>query len=165
MIISIVIRFTGVRWLNRLMPAVIIGPTVAIIGLGHARNAIGDLIRIDVVPSHGAASPSYIALACGLITLFVTMLCSTYGNKRVRLIPFILGILAGYATAAIFTVIGNLAGIEAFEALGDLPVHNVEIETPIEKCKTPKLAGRKLAIVPILRAGLGDAGDRIFGTK
>lgn len=116
-IISIVIRFTGVQWLNRLMPAVIIGPTVAIIGLGLARNAIGDLIRIDVVPSHGAASPSYIALACGLITLFVTMLCSTYGNKRVRLIPFILGILAGYATAAIFTVIGNLAGIEAFRVI------------------------------------------------
>ncbi|MCR5027797.1 MAG: uracil phosphoribosyltransferase [Fibrobacter sp.] len=52
-------------------------------------------------------------------------------------------------------LVEEIAMLEAFEALGDLPVHDVEIETPIEKCKTPKLAGRKLAIVPILRAGLG----------
>lgn len=116
-IISIVIRYTGVRWLNRLMPAVIIGPTVAIIGLSLARNAVSDLMRIDVVPQNGAASPSYIALLCGIVTLFVTMLCSTYGKKMAKLIPFILGILAGYAVAALFTVIGYCSGIEAFRVI------------------------------------------------
>ena len=45
--------------------------------------------------------------------------------------------------------------LEGFEALADLPLKDKEIETPIEKCVTPVLAGRKLAIVPILRAGLG----------
>ena len=45
--------------------------------------------------------------------------------------------------------------LEGFEALNDLPLEEVEIETPIEKCKTPMISGRKLAIVPILRAGLG----------
>lgn len=116
-IISIVIRYTGVRWLNRLMPAVIIGPTVAIIGLSLARNAVSDLMRIDVVPQNGAASPSYIALLCGIVTLFVTMLCSTYGKKMAKLIPFILGILAGYAVAALFTVIGYCSGIETFRVI------------------------------------------------
>lgn len=48
--------------------------------------------------------------------------------------------------------IGMLMG---FEALSDLPVEEVEVETPIETCKSPVIAGRKLAIVPILRAGLG----------
>ena len=45
------------------------------------------------------------------------MLCSTYGKKMVRLIPFILGILAGYAVAAIFTAIGNAAGLDALKVL------------------------------------------------
>ena len=45
--------------------------------------------------------------------------------------------------------------LEGFEALSDLPTEDVEIETPIETCMTPMISGRKLAIVPILRAGLG----------
>lgn len=116
-VISIVIRYTGVRWLNRLMPAVIIGPTVAIIGLSLARNAISDLMRIDVVPQNGPAAPSYVALLCGIVTLFVTMLCSTYGKKMAKLIPFILGILAGYAVASLFTVIGYACEIESFRVI------------------------------------------------
>ena len=54
-------------------------------------------------------------MLCGLITLFVTILCSVYGKKTARLIPFIMGILAGYAAAAIFTVIGIAADIEALQ--------------------------------------------------
>ena len=45
--------------------------------------------------------------------------------------------------------------LEGFEALSDLPLQDVEVETPIETCMTPMIAGRKLAVVPILRAGLG----------
>ncbi|MGN1197212.1 MAG: uracil phosphoribosyltransferase [Acetatifactor sp.] len=52
-------------------------------------------------------------------------------------------------------MVGEIAMLEGFEAMSDLPLKDVEIETPIEKCMTPMLAGRKLAIVPILRAGLG----------
>ena len=42
-----------------------------------------------------------------------------------------------------------------YEALADLPTEEIEVETPIETCMSPVIAGRKLAIVPILRAGLG----------
>lgn len=52
-------------------------------------------------------------------------------------------------------LVEEIAMLEGFEALSDLPMQDVEIETPIEKCMTPMLAGRKLALVPILRAGLG----------
>ena len=52
-------------------------------------------------------------------------------------------------------LVDEIAMLEGFEALSDLPVEDVEIETPIEKCMTPMIAGRKLAVVPILRAGLG----------
>ena len=52
-------------------------------------------------------------------------------------------------------LVEEIAMLEGFEALKDLPLEDVEIETPIETCMTPMIAGRKLAIVPILRAGLG----------
>lgn len=52
-------------------------------------------------------------------------------------------------------LVGEIAMLEGFEALSDLPLEEIEVETPIEKCKTPVIAGKKLAVVPILRAGLG----------
>ena len=52
-------------------------------------------------------------------------------------------------------IIEEIAMLEGFEALNDLPLEEVEVETPIEKCMSPVVSGRKLAIVPILRAGLG----------
>lgn len=48
--------------------------------------------------------------------------------------------------------IGVLMG---YEALRDLPTEDVQITTPLETCKTPMIAGKKLAIIPVLRAGLG----------
>lgn len=56
------------------------------------------------------------------------------------------------------TIIEEIAMLMGYEALRDLPTEDVEIETPIEKCTTPMIAGRKLAVVPILRAGLGMVG-------
>lgn len=56
------------------------------------------------------------------------------------------------------SLIEEIAMLMGYEALRDLPTEEVEIETPIEKCMTPMIAGRKLAVVPILRAGLGMVG-------
>ena len=53
------------------------------------------------------------------------------------------------------TLVEEIATLMGYEALRDLPLEEVEVETPIETCMTPMLAGKKLAIVPILRAGLG----------
>ncbi len=52
-------------------------------------------------------------------------------------------------------LVEEIAMLEGYEALSDLPTEDVEVKTPIETCMTPMIAGRKLAIVPILRAGLG----------
>ena len=52
-------------------------------------------------------------------------------------------------------LVEEIAMLMGYEALHDLPLEDVEIETPLEKCMTPMIAGKKLAIVPILRAGLG----------
>ena len=52
-------------------------------------------------------------------------------------------------------LIEEIAVLMGFEALRDLPLEDVEVETPIETCKTPMISGKKLAVVPVLRAGLG----------
>ena len=117
-VIAIVVKLAGVKWLQKLMPLVVIGPTVSIIGLSLAGNAVSDLVSGSVKTAEGAALASpLVTVLCGLVALFVTMLCSTYGKKMLRLIPFIIGILAGYAVAAIFTAIGNAAGVDALKVL------------------------------------------------
>lgn len=117
-VIAIVVKIAGVKWLQKLMPVVVIGPTVSIIGLSLAGNAVSDLASGSVKTAEGAALASpLVTVLCGLVALFVTMLCSTYGKKMLRLIPFIIGILAGYAVAAIFTAIGNAAGVDALKVL------------------------------------------------
>ncbi len=100
-VLALIVKCCGVAWIDKLMPPVIIGPTVAIIGLSLSANAVGDLMKSSV-----EGGSTYVALICGLVTLAVTMLCSTYGKKIGRLIPFILGILAGYACASVFAIIG-----------------------------------------------------------
>ena len=124
-VIALLVKFVGVDWIDKLMPKQVIGPTVAIIGLSLAGNAIGDLQKGDVnalVEVNGEAvsqmlTNPLVAVLCGLVALFVTMLCSTYGKKSVKLIPFIIGILSGYGLAAILTVIGNSAGIDALKVI------------------------------------------------
>ena len=58
-------------------------------------------------------------------------------------------------TAEFRRLVEEIAMLMGYEALRDLPLEDVEIETPVEKCKTPMIKGKKLAVVPILRAGLG----------
>ena len=158
-VIALIVKGAGVKWIAKIMPAVVIGPIVAIIGLSLAGNAIGDLTTvnytkdvdmstvqvrtIDTINSDGTIGKTdvamnedgtvnagisvvkaedgtvsgttkpgspYVALICGLVTLAVVMLCSVYGKKMSRLIPFIIGILAGYACATIFYFIGKWTG-------------------------------------------------------
>ena len=182
-VISLIVKLAGVKWINKIMPAVVIGPIVAIIGLSLAGNAISDLTKVNYTevvdqskytlavmqdevtdPETGVITPNgtktvvlnaedgginhaytvnlkdavdengnvildddgnpvkdfdnvttqpgspYVAIICGLVTLAVVMLCSVYGKKMSRLIPFIIGILAGYACATIFYFIGKWTG-------------------------------------------------------
>lgn len=117
-VIAIIVKFAGVAWVNKVMPVAVIGPTVAIIGLSLAGNAIGDISKGSIPDV--AASP-LITVLCGVITLMITIVCSTYGKKTLKLIPFIMGILGGYIASAIFTVIGFAANIDALKVLNVEP--------------------------------------------
>ena len=58
-------------------------------------------------------------------------------------------------------LVEEVSMLMGYEALADIPVEDVEVETPIETCMSPKIAGKKLAIIPILRAGLGMVGGML----
>ncbi|MBE7092159.1 MAG: uracil-xanthine permease [Clostridiales bacterium] len=109
-IIAIIVKLAGVNWINKLMPAAVIGPTVAIIGLSLAGAAIKDVFSYGPQDADGnfiMSGFSWVSLICALVTLFVVVLCSTYGKKMAKLIPFIIGIGAGYIVALIFTLVGQ----------------------------------------------------------
>lgn len=119
-VIALVVKIAGVAWINKLMPAVVIGPTVAIIGLSLAGNAIGDSLAGAKDAATGAfvmTANVWVSLICALVTLFVVIICSVYGKKMMKLIPFIIGILAGYAVATIFTLIGMGTENEALQVI------------------------------------------------
>ncbi len=121
-VIAIIVKFVGVGWVNKLMPAVVIGPTVAIIGLSLAGNAVGDLAKGNLTSAEGAMLASPLATVfVGIVTLIVVALCSTFGKKTVKMIPFIIGILAGYALALIMTLIGKATGVEAIQIINLAP--------------------------------------------
>ena len=169
-VIALLVKLVGVNWVNKLMPAVVIGPTVAIIGLSLAGNAVGDLQKsnysvevsgytyvekddsfiddngqvadgkvyyavdkdgkVDAQVTYDAESntfranrgSSYVAVICGIITLAATMLASCYGKKMMKLIPFIIGILSGYAAASVFYLIGVLTGNQSLMVISYAPI-------------------------------------------
>ena len=118
-IIAIIVKYAGVAWVRKLMPAVVIGPTVAIIGLSLAGNAIGDALTgaINESGTWAMTNKGFVSLICALVTLFTVIFCSVRGKKMMKLIPFIIGIVAGYIVALIFTLIGNAAGKESLKVL------------------------------------------------
>ena len=159
-VIAIVVKFVGVQWINKLMPPVVIGPTVALIGLSLAVNAVNDLSLGKVMVEGVSACSPYVAMICGLATLFSVFAFSVYGKKMIKLIPFILGILVGYVVATIFTVIGiatdNVAlQVINFAAFKDMQIFAIPDFTFVEAFKGVKdidgafIATIAVAYVPV----------------
>ena len=171
-VIALIVKFAGVKWIDKLMPAVVIGPTVSIIGLSLAGNAVGDIFLgkvmtesvpellvggspVDVTaqkvllngsavePSMVSTASPYVALICGLITLFTVMIASVFGKKMAKLIPFIIGILAGYCAATIFTVIGIKTNNPALQVIDFSVFKDMSIFAVPEFTFTKGIAGLK----------------------
>ncbi len=124
-VIAIVVKYAGTAWINKLMPPVVIGPTVALIGLSLSSAAINDVFSYGPKNDDGSAflmtGNIWLSVICALVTLFTVVICSTYGKKMVKLIPFIIGILAGYVVALIFTVIGYAADVDTLKVIDFAP--------------------------------------------
>ena len=141
-IIAAVVKLVGVNWINKLMPAVVIGPTVALIGLSLSGAAINDVFNYGEKTTFGTSSyfamnaTTWASLACAMVTLLVIVLVSTYGKKMLKLIPFIIGILAGYAVAAIITLCG--IPVIDFSLFKDMQIFSVPQFTFLEAAKGVK---------------------------
>lgn len=102
-LVALIIKLVGTNWINKLLPPVVVGPIIMVIGLGLAGSAVSNLTKA----SASGQSYNLLALFCGLIALIVTALASHYGEgKTISLIPFVCGMGAGYISAVLITLIG-----------------------------------------------------------
>ena len=110
-VIALIIKKTGSGWVNKLLPPVVIGPTVALIGLSLCGSAVSNL--------NNTASGSYslVSILVGLFAFFVTVWASVKGSKSMQMIPFIIGILSAYAVGLVLTFIGNATGCAALQVI------------------------------------------------
>jgi len=80
-IIAIVVKFVGVQWINKLMPAAVIGPTVALIGLSLSGAAVKDVFSYGPTDTDGnfiMSGNMWVSMICAIVTLFVVVIASSY---------------------------------------------------------------------------------------
>ena len=114
-VIALIVKFVGSKWVNKILPPIIIGPIVALIGLSLSGTAT------DWAMHNGGANYNLLSVLCALVTFLVIVLVSVRGGKKLKLIPFIVGIGAGYVLALIFTLIGMAADSEYMQILDFTP--------------------------------------------
>ena len=110
-VMAIIIKFVGSGWVNKLLPPVIIGPIVALIGLSLSSTATSWAM------TNGGSEYNLLSILCAVVTFLIIVLASVKGNKTIKLIPFIIGIGSGYLLALIFTLIGNAANVDYLKIL------------------------------------------------
>ncbi len=123
-ILSLVCKKFGTNWISKLMPAVVIGPTVAIIGLSLSANAVANVFGYGDTGSFAASEGaiSWHVAACifvGLVTLFTVIITSVYSKPKgfLRLIPFVVGIGVGYLVALALTGLGFALGKDSLKII------------------------------------------------
>ena len=116
-ILAVIIKFVGSGWINKIMPPIIIGPVVALIGFDLASSAI-----TNVSTSFG--SYNLIAILIGIITFFAVILISVK-TKKIKMFPFILALLIGYAICAILTLIGMWTNVEVLKLIDFSPFSTI----------------------------------------
>ena len=119
-IVALIVKKAGTGWLFKLLPTIVVGPVIMVIGLGLAGSAINNLANT----ASSAANYNLVHIFCGLVALFVTALAAHYGKKTVSLIPFVIGMLAGYGVALIWTAVGHLANWDYAKVISFDPIVN-----------------------------------------
>ena len=123
-IIAIIVKFVGSDWVSKLMPPVIIGPTVALIGLSLSGSAINNVMNTAV----DVKNYNLLHILVAIITFLTTVLVSVKGTKGMKLIPFVIGVGAGYVVAVLLTLFGytlggnayfNIVNFESFKNIAD----------------------------------------------
>ncbi len=120
-LIALIVKKTGTAWVTKLLPPVVIGPTVALIGLSLCGSAVNNLNNT------AAGSYNLVAILVGLIAFFITVFASVKGTQSMKMVPFIIGILGSYVIALILTYIGRASGCEALQLVKLSAFDNVQL--------------------------------------
>lgn len=103
LIVSIIVKKAGSAWLDRLLPPIVVGPVVMVIGLGLAANAANQAMYQQLPSGEQLYNVKYIAVA--LLTLVLTIIFNMYLKGFLGLIPILLGIVCGYVLALLFGIV------------------------------------------------------------
>ncbi len=112
-VIAVIVKMTGTDWINKLLPPVVIGPTVALIGLSLCGSAVNNLANTAV----SADNYSLVHIALGIFAFGITVLVSVKGGKNLKMVPFIIGILSAYVVGMLLTDIGNLTNNDTLKVI------------------------------------------------
>ncbi len=104
-VVALIIRIAGKEWLKRLLPPIVVGPMIMVIGLGLAPTAIS---MAGLAPAEGSMSAQAIAVA--LIALLATALIAVHARGFFKIVPIISGIGIGYIAAIVIDLIFNRGG-------------------------------------------------------
>ena len=120
-VVALLIKKFGAKWLNKLLPPVVIGPVIMVIGLGLATSAVANMNTVDVT-----GGSQYMSLLMGLVAMLITAICSHFGKKMVSLIPFVIGMGSAYVLSLILTLIGRAAGVPALQIVDLTPLTSLD---------------------------------------
>ena len=120
-LIALIVKKTGTAWVTKLLPPVVIGPTVALIGLSLCGSAVNNLNNT------AAGSYNLVAILVGLVAFFITVFASVKGTQSMKMVPFIIGILGAYVIALILTFIGRASGCETLQLVNLAAFDNVQL--------------------------------------
>ena len=121
-IIALIIKKIGTNWLNKLLPPVVIGPIIMVIGLSLAGSAINNVMKGTAGINALGEAPipwefTIVSIIVALFACVVTAVCATSKNQKITLIPFVIGMVGAYIFAAILTIIGNVADLEFLKVI------------------------------------------------
>lgn len=155
-LVALLIKLFGVAWLNKLLPPIVVGPVIMVIGLSLAGSAIGNLTGT------AAGAYNWCNIISGLVAMVVTAVCAHYGKGTVSLIPFVLGMLSGYITGVLFTAIGfygfhsEYCHVVNFDPFVNL-FSNIRVQSFLDYPKFLFLAAQSSNVVSLSGSAVGQA--------
>lgn len=155
-LVALLIKLFGVAWLNKLLPPIVVGPVIMVIGLSLAGSAIGNLTGT------AAGAYNWCNIISGLVAMVVTAICAHYGKGTISLIPFVLGMLSGYITGVLFTAIGyygcssDYCRVVNFDPFINL-FSNIRVQSFLDYPKFLFLAVQSGNVVPLSGSAVGQA--------
>ena len=117
LLLALIVKVAGTNWITKLMPPVVIGPTVALIGLSLSGSAMNNVMNT----AGGPAGYNLVSILIGIVTFLITIIVSVKGKKGLRLFPFVIGVLGGYVLAVILTLIGKAANVSYLQLVSFEP--------------------------------------------